>query len=374
MLDLIERLRSVDTRRLPVLSVYLGTGLDDSRERGVRIKDLIAPIRSHLDDLDHDSAMSLRADLDNVVAAAERALEVGRGLAVFACSGAGLLESASLPAPVRDRAVVGDEPYVRPIEAMLEELHEYCAVVVDRRRAEIFRFAHDTLSSWEVMAEEEVRKSNFGGFGGYEERRVRTHADEVAGRLMRQVAERVAALYRERHFDLLILGGRRETVVALQTELPDDVAGVLAGTFSIDTHTLTPAAVLEACRRVAAEYDARDHADKVDRLLDTTKSGGLAVIGLEPTLAAVNQRAVDTLVVDTATTVGGERCRSCGWVATAMVACPACGGAPQTVPDVVDAAAAAVRSSGGSVQHILVDTDLADHTMGAHLRFQVPEI
>ncbi len=376
--DQLERLRSFDSGGHPVVSVYLGVGSGrvEMRSLSPRLKDLLAAVKEEAAALDRDAEKAVRSDAESILGLAGRiGDQQGRGTAVFSSTAAGLLELVALPAGVRDRAVLDTRPYLAPVDAMLAEQRRACAVVLDRRRAEIHRSVGGELEVWEQLDAEELRKSNYGGFAGYEERRVRTHADEVAHRHYRDTAARLTELLRDDAFDLLVLGGQTENVDGLTAELSPDLAARLAGTFTVDTHTVTPAIVAEHCRQVIGEHEAREHAELADRVLELAKGGGLAAVGLGPVLAAVNQRAVDMLVVATDGSVRGAECASCGWLEReGAAACPACGEAPRRVPDLVDAMASAVGTAGGTVRHLLTDTPLGADRVGALLRFPVPAL
>src|SRR5215208_742690 len=92
-----------------VLSVYMD--LDPSEfgtapARSTQITSLITDARHHVDkleDLTHDERAALRADVDAVRDMLSRpgiAEGGARGVAVFACSPAGLLETVSAPHPL----------------------------------------------------------------------------------------------------------------------------------------------------------------------------------------------------------------------------------------------------------------------------------
>ncbi|MFB3098839.1 MAG: hypothetical protein ACE1ZX_02230, partial [Acidimicrobiia bacterium] len=96
-----------------------------------------------------------------------------------------------------------------------------------------------------------------------------------------------------------------------------------------------------------------------------------AVIGVQDATAAVNRRAVATLVVQADRTTPGAVCHSCRWISgPEESACPSCGGTMHLVPDIVDALGDSVRNSGGNVQYIIVDTRLSESEVGAFLRYQ----
>lgn len=376
----VDRLRQLDGKGFPVLSVYLGLepGAESLRSIPTRIKDILSHAKEAAEKMPRDNRVSLRNDIESLSRPpTDVASELGRGVAIFRSSGAGIDELVVLPGPVRDRAVVDAVPYLRPLEAMLDHYRRFCVAVVDGRFASIFRFRMDRLETWEEMAspalgEEDFRKSNYGGFSGYDERRVRAHADELLARHYREIAARLDDLVGEEPgYDLLIVGGPEVHAAGAVDALHPDVRRRLAGTFVIDPHTMTPATVLEHSKRVAEAYEADEQERLVGRLIDAAASRGHAVIGVDDATAAANRRAVDTLVVQADRTTPGSVCRACGWITgEGESACPACGGPVDWVPDVVDALGDSVRNSGGTVQHVIVDTQLDEAEVGAFLRYQ----
>ncbi len=375
----IDRLRLIDTGGFPVLSVYvnLQPGPVSLRNLPARIKDLLAQAEATAESLPRSQRLSIREDVHALSRDIGRfGTDLGHGVAVFRSHGAGVDEQVTLPGPVRDRAIVDDSPYFRPLEAMIEHYRRYCVVVVGRRLGSIFRFSMDQLETWEEMRDEEIRKANYGGFSGYEEQRVRARADEMAARHYRHIADRIAELRRsDDGFDLLIVGGSDSHVAGLLAALPPDVADLLAGTFTIDPGTMTPPTVLDHARRVAAEWEVQEETRLVSELFDAAASGSTAVLGLEQACAAVNRRAVEVLFVQAEHTTAGSICVDCERVTCEMgSACSVCGGSLRPLPDVVDRLSELVRGAGGRVQHILNDGPLAEVEAGALLRYAAPMV
>jgi len=373
----VERLRGADTAGRPIVSVYLGLGpeLDQPRAITTRLKALVHPLREGGEAAAGDDLRHLRQDLDAVVAMADRvSADRGRGTALFVCSAAGLAEHVSLPAPVRDRAIVDTTPYLGPLEAMLAHFGRYCAVVIDRRLASIYRFHMGALESWEVMDEEEIRKDNYGGFAGSLERRVSARAGVVARRLFRRVAARLAELQRAGEYDLLAVGGLPANVKGLVAELPPDLRTCLAGTFTIDPRPAGPAEIQTQVVALAGEHDRGIDDRLVGELMEAAGARGRGVLGLDRVLDAANQQAVELLLLDAGETVPGVACPGCGWLARGGTACPACGAATRRVADLFDAAAEAARAGGGSVRYVLADTQLRHFEAGAMTRFPVAVI
>ncbi len=369
----VERLRSIGTGDAPVLSVYLGLDPDLGafRPAPARLKALVRPAREMADRLGGVAGRSLIADIDTVLGLGGDP-RGGRGLAVFLCREAGLDERLVLPVVVRDRAVVDTAPYLGPLESMLGHLHRFCAVVVDRRTASIYRFWMGEVEAWEVLGEEEVRKDNYGGFSGYAEQRVRGRAGTIARRLFKATANRVATLGRAGEFDLLMVGGTPKNTSAFLAEVPSDVP--VAGVFAVDPRTASPLDVRDRCREVAVTHDRRVDRGMVAELMDAAGGGSRAVLGLDRVLDAANQRAIDRLVVNAVDTVAGLACTECGWLMRDGDACPACGSAMRRVPDLIDAVAEAARADGGSVRYVVGESPITPARVGAFTRFEVSRL
>jgi peptide subunit release factor 1 (eRF1) len=72
----------------------------------------------------------------------------------------------------------------------------------------------------------------------------------------------------------------------------DKVIDILRLDITMPEHEIIQAALVEL-----REQDAKDDEEKVERLLDEFRSGGLAVIGVHDTLAALANGQVDELVI-----------------------------------------------------------------------------
>ncbi|NNF63622.1 MAG: hypothetical protein HKN07_05120 [Acidimicrobiia bacterium] len=363
----VEDLKTFEAGSDPVLSVYLSVRPGDSRGMAARLKDLLNPLRDAGPD-DREWSMSLRSEIDAVIAMADRlGAEAGKGIALFRCSARRLDVQLAVSDRVRDRAIVDVRPYVAPIEAMLDYYRHYVVVLLDGNSAEAYRLTTDTFEPIASFVEEDVRKANYGGFGGYEEHRVRGHAEEVRSRLHREVASDAAE--RVRHgADGLIVAGTHDHIASFLNDA--GTTAKIIGSFVVDPHTATPAILRANAIGVAEQHRADEDQAGVERVLDVEASGGLAVVGTRAALNAVNQRAVDTLWLQTDEMMGGSECTDCGWLTVGgRGLCPACGESLTEVPDVFDAMAMSVRQHGGTVRTILAETPLSEHHVAASLRF-----
>lgn len=377
MIEHIDRLIHFRSSEFPVLSVYVAIPPDPGELSGVeaRLHSVLKPVRelADSDELAHHPRESLRADMARVLDLATRASELqGRAIAVFACQRGGLYEEVVLPRRVRDRAVVDATPYLRPLLAVLDESHRYCALVVDREHAWLYQFLMGELQDATKTAGRALRKRNYGGWYGLEEHRVRNRAEELARRHFRETAEMTEEFMRRTTAELLIVGGHEETVAEFLPFLPHDLQARVAGTFVIDPHTLTPARVREQAERVVDAYERDEEARLVAEALERVASGGFGALGLEWCLMAVNEKAVQLLLVHDDVEVPGRASDACGWLGLDGDDCPVCGQPTRKAPDVVDEMAAEVLDAGGRVEHVYTDTTLSEHVAAAFSRFPVP--
>jgi peptide chain release factor subunit 1 len=375
--EVIDRLLHFTSEDAPVLSVYLAVPADPGELRGVesRLHSLLKPVHelADSDELGHYERESLRHGVDRARDIANRVREFeGHSVGVFVCDRAGLYEEVVLPRSVRDRVVVDATPYLRPLLAVLDESHRYCVVVVDREKAWIYEFYMGELEDAESVRGRALRKPGYaGGWQGYKEHTVHDKAQQLARRHYRDTAARVDEVVRRTGAELLVLGGHEETVAEFQHFLPHQLRSRVAGTFVVDTSTMSAGQVREPADEVVDAYERDEERRLVDEALERAAAGGLGATGVEWCLMAANEHAVQLLLVQDDEQAPGRACDNCGWLGLEGEECPVCGQPTRKAPDVIDEMAATVVDTGGRVEHVYVDTPLSQHVVAAILRFPV---
>lgn len=374
----VDRIRQFNNAVFPVLSLYVNR-VGTPRERtstGAKLTELLRPIREMAESgqLSREAAMSLRADVKAVQGMADRIdADPAPAVAVFTCHSADWFEYVSLNQPVWDVAQVGQRPYLRPLRAAETEFRS-AAVVFEPRRSVVFIKTGDEFREAADVVEEAVRKANYGGFAGYEERGVRSHAEAVVQRHFKETADLVFRLHQEEGFDFLFLGGHQEAIDEGSKLLHPYLKSRTAGSFVIDTHTMTPALVREQVVGLEKAAIAALEANRVQELLDTAGAGGPAVLGITDVLAAVNARAIDRLIVSGNFSKEGAVCESCGWLSRNGTSCPVCGSGTRPTDDVVGEIIEATIDESGEVLQVSISSALDQKAIGAVLRFPLPEV
>ena len=314
-LDRIERLHG---EGLPVVSVYLAVhpGPDARRTLRTKADSLLHRVRSLATDgsLDHDARMSLRADIERIERIA-RTETLGRGaLAIFACSGAGVLELVRLPRPVRDRIMVDATPWIGPMLAVLDQY---------RRAVRWWWTGSRPMSGSCTSASCETRGVSSiarcaaprtpAGLGSPRSA-CATRPTSSPRRHFRELAEALDRLFRADRYDILVVGGHEHELPGFLDFLPRTLRERVAGTFAIDPRTATAATVRSHVEPILERYQLDEQQRSVSELLQAVASGGLAVAGLEPCLWAGSLAAVRALLVQDGAVAPGRRLRCVGMV------------------------------------------------------------
>lgn len=370
--DRLERIMRFHGGPLPVVSMYVTipplTG-DAHRAAAAKVDSLLHDLRGQEDGLDHNARVSLRGDIKRIEAVRDLAANTPGTLAMISCSGAGMLEAVRLPRAVRDRVVVDETPWVRPMLAVLEE-HPRCFVVlVDRRSSHAWELYLGRLRDIGPVPDGRERRARLEPVN---ERRAPHKAEEVERRHLRLVAAALEDVFGGYPDAVLVLGGHEEELAHLLELLPRPVEERLAGSFAAD-HTSLSAGDVEAQAGAALDrYELEEQRRWVAEALERADANGHAAVGLERCLWAGSMAAIDDLYVQEAVTAPGVVCDRSRWFAVSGELCPVCGEQTRATDDVLDELADAVVDEGGKVHHVRAETELRALIVACSLRFQLP--
>jgi hypothetical protein len=149
----------------------------------------------------------------------------------------------------------------------------------------------------------------------------------------------------------LVVGGHAATIPQFLAALPAGLRDRFAGSFVVDTSTITPARV-----RALADPVIRNWAQTSEQALVTRirqePPGGRAATGLTACLAAVRQHAVAVLAMPVQGLVRGVACRQCGGLGSTETGCAHPDGNREPVPDLIEEIAISTLGDGGEVQAV----------------------
>jgi peptide subunit release factor 1 (eRF1) len=104
---------------------------------------------------------------------------------------------------------------------------------------------------------------------------------------------------RDENIEHVVLAGDEVIIPTLTKQLPQHLSDRVIDVVRLDI-TTPEHEVLQATIASLREQDARNDAEKVERLLDAYRSGGLGVVGMHDTLVALTNHQVDEVVMDAA--------------------------------------------------------------------------
>ena len=321
--------------------------------------------------LSHGERVSLRADIrriDDFLTSAEAPYKGARALAVFCSSQVDLFEVLQLTRPTEARVVIGPSPFVEPLVAALES-RRWLVALVSRREGRVLEGPADGL-------EEGARLEDFvhgqHDQGGWSQPNYERSIEKDTEDHLRRVAEAVNRLWRTDRFHRLAVGGPPEIVPRFEAHLAGDVRpGLIADRVAVDLSSASEEQIRRAVAKLVADDDKRTEREALDRLDAGIASGGRGAGGPYDTVTALNERRVETLMLEPGQDMRGFRCPTCGLIALESDGtCPADGSEMEHLDHLTEAVVEAALAQGGEVMVVRHYPDLGPlQGIGAVLRF-----
>ena len=294
---LLDRLATFRATTYPVISLYLD-GRPDQHGRetyGVFVrKELAAKIRRWPErSAERDS---FHRDVDRILAwLHETARPSTNGFALFACAGAqDFFEAVQLDVPVAPHALfVEATPRIFPLVCLADRYGRYAVAVLDRHAARIFVFG---LGETERVGEIEGEKTRRSDAGGWAQARVQRHVEHVTLQHVKEVIAALDEVVRGERIERVVLVGEDELIPLLRDHRPKPLDGRVVDVVRLDIDAGEPE-VRERTFAAVHAAQARDDADRVARVLDAQRAGGLGAAGMEEVFAALANGQVHELLV-----------------------------------------------------------------------------
>lgn len=300
---------------------------------------------------------------------------IGRSVAVFSCAPENWFRVYPLAIPVRSRVRISDRPHVKPLVDILDAFGGYGVALVDKQGARFFYFHLGKLIEQEGLMGESVRRTKRGGGSQAPGRRggvagQTNYIDEVAERNAREAAEFAARFFSEKNVRRILIGGTDDNIAYFRSQLPKAWQSLVIGTFPMSM-TASHDEVLERAMEIGLEAEHRREAKIIEAVITNAAKGRGGVVRMEDTLKAVHEGRVQTLLIREGLRVGGIRCTHCGYASSQSAdGCPYCGNPVEKMTDVVEMAVKKVLNSGGDVEVLHDDMELAEYEhIGGLLRY-----
>ena len=393
--DQINKLLEFRDEKYPITSLYLKLSPVERENFKYRItvKNLVKEQRDALtkSGLNKESIESVDSDFKKILSHIEinSNITACRGVAIFSCTGADFFDVFKLPLVYRSRLVVGRSPLTRQLFRINDEFGDIIAVLVDRKKARLFRISlnraeeilgylyPESARSTKFVAQEgkfKQRVSPAVGGGkvaqGYGEYSFQRMIENEVHQHFKNVSDKLFNYYKEDKFQWLIIGGPEQLRADFANHLHTYLRERELGTITVDVDSVKPDILVEESLDLLEAM----RLEKQKRLIEEfeEKLGSrLAFNGLEPTLRALMRGQARILLVSDGFNREGYKCPDSGFLLLEERegVCPE-GVKPLPVVDIVDEAIEEALAQKAEVE-IVADLELKKKIqgVGAILRY-----
>jgi peptide chain release factor subunit 1 len=293
----------------------------------------------------------------------------GRGLVIFSCRPEELWEVLPLEILVPNLVDIDTTTKTGVLMGVLEESPRLVVAVLQRDKAQIYIAEQGTSEEKSLVASEVPGQHKQGGRS---QMRFQRHIDFHVSEQRKKVVDELASLA-ESGPVALALGGTNETVDELFKALPETIARRVIGKFAVDHKQDNEQLIIEHAELVWKNRQQFEETQLVDQVFDAAKSGMRGVLGIEPTLSALVEEKVRTLLIADGLAIEGSVCSRCDYFSAGeFKKCPLCS-ADAEQRDVTDRAVEKAILTGAESEVVSV-TDarnrlLGEGGLGALLRY-----
>ena len=318
----LAELAEVRSDAEPIVSLYLDAHWSDERQRDRARLYVRDAVRLAVDRHGaHPQLEALRRTLGRVAAeAGQHTEQVGeashQGLAIFACESLGVWRVLSAPRPFKPELCVDGRPHLLQLARLAGDARPAVIAFVQDDGAQVYEVSLGTILS-EAAVQRPVARDSDAARG----RKSRRHGEELIDRVRREAIEAVRQVWERAPQTQLVLVGTKQRTSAFERALPERMrAKVLArlprppGKASRKGNGKA-----ELLGRVMEKVIAHERAaapGQVKDVIAEAMRGGLAVLGSEDVVLAVNERRVHRLILEEDFEASGWRCRNCDALGT----------------------------------------------------------
>lgn len=401
--NLLQELAVLRADGEPVVTVYLDTRWADEQQRE-RARVFVHEQAKR--ELDAHAAHPQREALARTLARIEAAVvdriaahdSPAKGIAVFACEALGLWRMLELPQAVATKLCTGMRPQLLPLARLLDDVEPAIIAVVHASGARVYETALGGVVAQAVIEGPVPRSYQAAGFEpspgvghqgspgnargsgeGFQYERADKNQRAYKQTIQRNLA--AAAAYVTQRFDQrpchLVLVGPREKTAAFERELPERArARVIArprkpqaSSAGQDRPSVRDQLLTQTLAALAAKEREQEERN-IALALGQAKRGGLAVLGPDEVVLAVNERRVYRLILEDDFARSGWLCRNCDAIgASHAERCTYCQGELAWVKELGEEIAGRVLADDGEVEIVPHDQRLhAFHGVAAMLR------
>ncbi len=372
----IASLAKFKSDRFLTTSFYLNTNKSRLTKKQITlsVKNLLNKYKGAVEkaNLGKRKIESLIQDLDKINRFCKEDLNppTHAGLAIFSCSKEDFWEVYELPSPPRNRILMDQDPYVRPLSAILNEHRRVCLLTFDRKEAKWYDLLMGEISLLDRIIGDVPSKVREGGWEGYESKRIERHIETHMHDYLKKTAHRTFELFKANQFDWLFLGCDDEYWKKFEPILHPYLKECLKA--RLKSKPSDPANnILKEVSALIKKLKDQEEKQILNQFISILEGGGLAISGLRDTLRSLNRGGVQTLLVTRNFSKPGKACPKCDFLYVDEIKCPSCQRKTEPLLDVIDEAIESAMDKKAQVRHINPPSKLLRYgNIGALLRYK----
>jgi peptide subunit release factor 1 (eRF1) len=292
----LDRLAAFEPIDKPVLSLYLDMRPDEHGSRG-RYENFLRkvfPERSR--GLTGEARKSFDRDVERITTyLAEELQPSANGVAIVACSAANnFFEALQLGVPLdHSWLFVGSVPHLYPLARLNDQYPRYAALLLDTNSARLFVFGLGAAEARHEVRNVKTRKTSMGGWA---QARYQRHIANFHLHHVKEVVDILDRVVRDESIGTIVVSCDPATLPTLMEQMPKHLAEKVVDVVHLDINTPEHQVLTETLEAMR-EQDAKTDGERVERLLNAWRSGGLGVVGPEDTLDALAKGQVEELII-----------------------------------------------------------------------------
>jgi peptide subunit release factor 1 (eRF1) len=306
----------------PIVTLYLDTHWADEKQRERARVFVQEAIKLEVDrHAAHPQLEALRRTLGKVGQLASDHVNQAtdthdHGLAVLACEALGLWRVLSSPRSFRSELCVDGRPHLVQLARLADDVEPALVAFVHTKGMQLYQVALGAVvSETATAAALPIRQKQAAPGTGTGPHASERHVEELIERARRGAIEVFTQQFDKDPRQHVVLVGTSEQVAAFERQLPDRVRSrVLARLPRPPGREATGNGHHELVEQVVAKLAERERkaeAELVEHAVGEALRGGMAVLGPDDVVLAVNERRVHRLILEEDFERSGWRCRNC---------------------------------------------------------------
>lgn len=276
----------------PIISAYFDLSLPQAENR-TRLNSWATLAR-------HSFRGQQARDFDDAleeIASALEGAEAGRSAAIFSRWGDHpMILPLTMQAPIEPQFHVGGVPVIFPLVELKDRFHRFVLVATSSEAAHIYEINLGEASE-ALLAERPELRERLGR--EWTREHYQNHRRERDEKFVKEKVAVIERLMAKRGHNALVLAGEARYVNRLRDQLPKHLQARIAGEIRSGVSEGSLPKVVEQSIGVFLDQEHQESHEAVDRLDAAMRSGGLAVVGMEGTVRAMELHQADQLILST---------------------------------------------------------------------------